>query len=35
VFTHPTDGRRMEFESPLPPDLQGVLDGIAALQPEE
>jgi 23S rRNA pseudouridine1911/1915/1917 synthase len=35
VFTHPTDGRRMEFESPLPPDLQGVLDGIQALQPEE
>ena len=22
AFTHPRDGRRMEFESPLPPDLQ-------------
>jgi 23S rRNA pseudouridine1911/1915/1917 synthase len=35
VFTHPTDGRRMEFESPLPADLQSVIDGIEALQPEE
>jgi 23S rRNA pseudouridine1911/1915/1917 synthase len=35
VFTHPTDGRRMEFESPLPPDLQTVIDGIEALQPEK
>jgi hypothetical protein len=28
AFTHPTDGRRMTFESPLPPDLQSVLDEI-------
>jgi 23S rRNA pseudouridine1911/1915/1917 synthase len=28
AFTHPTDGRRLEFESPLPADLQGVLDAI-------
>ena len=28
AFTHPADGRRVEFESPLPPDLQAVLDGI-------
>ena len=29
-FTHPTDGRRVEFDSPLPLDLQNVLDEIAA-----
>lgn len=29
-FSHPGDGRRVEFDSPLPPDLQGVLDDIAA-----
>jgi 23S rRNA pseudouridine1911/1915/1917 synthase len=28
AFTHPTDGRRMEFDSPLAPDLQAVLDDI-------
>jgi 23S rRNA pseudouridine1911/1915/1917 synthase len=28
VFRHPRDGRRMEFESPLPPDLQRVLDEL-------
>ena len=28
AFTHPSDGRRVEFESPLPPDLQSVLDDI-------
>jgi 23S rRNA pseudouridine1911/1915/1917 synthase len=28
AFTHPTDGRRLEFESPLPADLQGVIDAI-------
>lgn len=28
AFTHPSDGRRVEFESPLPPDLQSVLDEI-------
>jgi 23S rRNA pseudouridine1911/1915/1917 synthase len=30
AFTHPSDGRRVEFDSPLPPDLQAVLDDIAA-----
>jgi 23S rRNA pseudouridine1911/1915/1917 synthase len=28
VFAHPGDGRRMEFESPLPADLQQVLDEL-------
>lgn len=28
AFTHPADGRRVEFESPLPPDLQSILDDI-------
>jgi 23S rRNA pseudouridine1911/1915/1917 synthase len=28
VFTHPGDGRRMEFESQLPGDLQQVLDEL-------
>ena len=28
AFTHPADGRRVEFESALPPDLQAVLDDI-------
>ncbi len=28
VFTHPADGRRMEFESALPDDLQQVLDAL-------
>ena len=32
VFHHPADGRKMEFEAPLPPDLQSVLDLIL---PEE
>jgi 23S rRNA pseudouridine1911/1915/1917 synthase len=27
-FHHPSDGRKMEFESPLPHDLQSVLDQI-------
>ena len=34
VFTHPSDGRRMEFLAPLPADLQRVLDEIEALQPD-
>ncbi|MEO6212947.1 MAG: RluA family pseudouridine synthase [Vicinamibacterales bacterium] len=29
AFTHPTDGRRVVFESPLPADLQSVIDDIA------
>ena len=28
AFTHPTDGRRMVFESALPPDLQQILDQL-------
>jgi 23S rRNA pseudouridine1911/1915/1917 synthase len=28
VFAHPADGRRMEFDSPLPEDLQRVLDQL-------
>ena len=28
MFHHPADGRKMEFESPLPQDLQSVLDQI-------
>jgi 23S rRNA pseudouridine1911/1915/1917 synthase len=27
-FTHPTDGRRIDFDSPLPPDLESVIDEI-------
>jgi 23S rRNA pseudouridine1911/1915/1917 synthase len=34
TFTHPTDGRRMTFESPLPPDLQAVADDIRHSQEE-
>jgi 23S rRNA pseudouridine1911/1915/1917 synthase len=32
AFTHPGDGRRVEFESPLPPDLQSVIDDIQERQ---
>jgi len=32
VFTHPSDGRRMEFSAPLPADLQQILDELEALQ---
>ncbi len=31
-FTHPREGRPMEFESPLPSDLQSVLDAIRERQ---
>jgi 23S rRNA pseudouridine1911/1915/1917 synthase len=34
AFTHPSDGRRLEFTSPLPGDLQSVLDDIRARQEE-
>ena len=34
-FTHPADGRRVEFDSPLPPDLEAVVDEIAETQEEE
>jgi 23S rRNA pseudouridine1911/1915/1917 synthase len=30
MFTHPEDGRRMEFLSPMPADLQKVLDELRA-----
>lgn len=30
AFTHPGDGRPMQFESPLPADLQEVLDALIA-----
>lgn len=32
AFTHPSDGRRLEFTSPLPGDLQSVLDDIRVRQ---
>lgn len=32
AFTHPTGDRKMEFESPLPADLQSVLDDIRERQ---
>jgi 23S rRNA pseudouridine1911/1915/1917 synthase len=32
VFSHPADGRRMEFTSPLPADLQSVIDEIRERQ---
>jgi 23S rRNA pseudouridine1911/1915/1917 synthase len=32
VFTHPSEARRMEFVSPLPPDLQSVIDEIRERQ---
>ena len=34
AFTHPGDSRRVEFDSPLPPDLQSVLDEIQERQEE-
>ena len=35
VFKHPSDGRRMEFESELPLDLKSVLDELIASNPED
>lgn len=35
AFTHPGDGRRVEFDSPLPPDLQRVLDDIQEREEEQ
>jgi 23S rRNA pseudouridine1911/1915/1917 synthase len=32
VFTHPTDGRRLEFVSPLPDDLRLVIEEIRERQ---
>ena len=34
-FTHPTDRRRVEFDSPLPPDLEAVIEDIAAREESE
>jgi 23S rRNA pseudouridine1911/1915/1917 synthase len=34
-FTHPSDSRRVEFDSPLPLDLQSVLDDIVARESSE
>jgi 23S rRNA pseudouridine1911/1915/1917 synthase len=34
-FSHPRDHRRVDFDSPLPPDLQAVIDGIVAAQETE
>jgi len=31
-FTHPGDQRRVEFDSPLPPDLESVVDEIVEIQ---
>ena len=31
-FTHPRDGRRVDFDSPLPPDLQAAIDDIELRQ---
>lgn len=28
AFDHPSTGERLEFESPLPPDLEAILDGL-------
>jgi 23S rRNA pseudouridine1911/1915/1917 synthase len=35
VFTHPTDGRRMQFIAPLPEDLERVLTDLPGWPPEE
>ena len=35
AFTHPRDGRRVEFIAPLPPDLVAVLDGIPGWKDED
>jgi 23S rRNA pseudouridine1911/1915/1917 synthase len=34
-FTHPADGRRVEFDSPLPLDLEAVLEEIAGREEEQ
>jgi 23S rRNA pseudouridine1911/1915/1917 synthase len=34
AFTHPRDGRRMEFIAPLPDDLQRVLDDLPEWPPD-
>jgi 23S rRNA pseudouridine1911/1915/1917 synthase len=32
AFTHPGDGRKMEFTAPLPDDLQDVLDALPSVE---
>ena len=32
-FTHPRDGRRVDFDSPLPPELESVVDEIVEHEP--
>lgn len=34
AFTHPADGRRVEFDSPLPLDLQSVIEDIESREAE-
>ena len=34
-FTHPRDNRRIDFDSPLPPDLQTVLDDIESREEQD
>jgi 23S rRNA pseudouridine1911/1915/1917 synthase len=34
AFTHPADGRRVEFTSPLPEDLERVLDELGPFESE-
>ena len=34
AFTHPGDGRRVEFDSPLPPELEAVVEAISAKEEE-
>ena len=35
AFTHPGDGRRLEFTAPLPDDLQDVLDALPSLASDD
>jgi len=35
AFTHPRDGRRMEFSAPLPPDLTAVLEDLPGWTTDE
>jgi 23S rRNA pseudouridine1911/1915/1917 synthase len=35
AFTHPRDGRRVEFSAPLPGDLQSVIDELRELEDRE
>jgi 23S rRNA pseudouridine1911/1915/1917 synthase len=35
AFKHPSDGRRMQFESPLPEDLQRILDELRGKDDED